>query len=205
LSFADGDLPTARTVLKTDAIPAFERLLAGGEPVLEDRLRLALCYRLLGDAESGRARADSGSPQAARDAFLQARVILEQLVAQNPAVDKYQMHCAAVHNSIALLELGQGRTPEALAAFRQADLLLTRLVREHPRTAEYSRELAMTLGLLANARLEAGEMQPAQAALDRSIQVLAALGSQDPRDQAALENAQRLRQSIREAGAARPK
>ena len=111
---------------------------------------------------------------------------------------------ALTKDGIALLELGQGRTPEALAAFRQADLLLTRLVQEHPRVAEYSRELAMTLGLVANARLESGEHQPAREALERSIQVLAALGSKDPRDRAALENAQRLRQSIQPAPAPPP-
>jgi len=199
LAYARGDPKAARDVLHDNAIPTFARLLASSEKVIEDRYRLALCYRLLGDTEGALTSEEDGPQQAALKAFLEARSMFERLVEQNAEVVKYQMQCAAVHNGIALLELRQGRAVQALESFRRAESLLTALVREHPRVMEYSRELAMTLGLLANVRLERGEAQPAQEALDRSIRVLQAMGSEDPRDREALEKAQRLRRALSRA------
>jgi len=205
LLFARDDLRTAREVLNEGAIPTSERLLGSDEKVIEDRFRLALCYRRLGDIESVLMSEDSKSQQAARAAFIEALSMFDRLVEQNPDVDKYQMQRAAVHNSIALLELDRGRIPEALESFGHAESLLTALVREHPQVAQYSRELATTLGVVANVRLERGELQLAQDALERTIEMLEAMDSEDPRDQTALADAKRLRQSLEDPNAATPK
>ena len=97
------------------------------------------------------------------------------------------------------------RQHSALESLDHAESLLTTLVREHSQVAQYSRELAMTLGLVTNVRLERGEVELAKKSLERSIDVLEAMGSDDPRDQTALENAKRLLQSLAAPDVAAPK
>eukprot|EP00913_Durusdinium_trenchii_P028498 g26726.t1 len=116
-----------------------------------------------------------------------AMKILQQLVAENPAEEKYQRDLLACHISVGMYHTRSNQAEEGLKAFRQAEDLCRRLVAKSPGSTVYRHHLAdvrHSLGLLF---FETGKTSDAFNAVQEALAIRKKLFADDPADVSALE------------------
>jgi serine/threonine protein kinase/Tfp pilus assembly protein PilF len=83
-----------------------------------------------------------GEPKLAEEGYLQAVPLLEQLVADFPAVAEYRHTLAAGHNKLGIVSSELGKQPEAATAFRRVIALCQQLAGDCPEVTSYRGLLA---------------------------------------------------------------
>lgn len=158
------------------AISVFEDVVKA-EPIdLANQSRLALCYRILGDLESG-----GDQLEAARAAYQQSGQTLRELVRLNPGVPQYREQLTSLQMNLGHLLVSTGDSEAAAAAFEEALELVTVLRSEHA-SMDNERNYAISQRELALLEAEQGKAAESQRRFDDAEAVLKALIDKNPDD-----------------------
>jgi tetratricopeptide (TPR) repeat protein len=169
--------PDEATVALQTAIAAFVRRRETHPEDLNNRGRLAACYRLLGqvccssDAKSQLAEGFK--------AYQIALETMESLAKDNPRVGSYQAELAAIHLELAALFRDQGRIDDTLQALETARSVLEPLITVEPR---YRRDFAVALREIACTQLASNQSDLARGHLDEALEHFKTLAEDFPED-----------------------
>ena len=137
-----------------DAIAKFDELVRLDETDLTHQYFYATSHRVFGDLQVA-----SGDPNAASQAYGQARETLRTLSEQNDSVLEYQVSLAELIMSLGGLQSQQESNAEAINSFQEAISVLEPLATSNPEVPRYrcnlavaKRELAATHATARNAK-----------------------------------------------------
>lgn len=121
-----------------EAIRAFQQVVEADSRDLMTQARLAICYRLLGDANAA-----TSQREAAVQMYDEAETRFEQLAYHNPDVPEYRSGLAGVLMNRGNLDAKAGavdRTESARERFKKSLDILEVLVTQHPQVETYQRD-----------------------------------------------------------------
>jgi serine/threonine-protein kinase len=171
---AAGDLPAAETQL-TGAIAAFEKLAEASPADFENRRKLAISHRMLGDAQAA-----SGDGESAIESYEIARESLGELVARNPNVPEYAADLAGVRMNLAQ-QLDQGGDADgALDEMLAAVTLLRKVTATSSSVPRRQADLGVALRAAGQLMGRLDRQDEARAHFEESKRVLQALVREHP-------------------------
>jgi tetratricopeptide (TPR) repeat protein len=183
-----GDFDSARQQLNK-AIEIFQRILLRSPDNIQDRYRLAVCYRGHADMTL---QLEKELP-AARTSYQKSVELMTLLVRENPRVGRYQFELAQLYRNMGYLETRQARWDAALAVLHIAQAKLATLISNFPEQATFQHELAFVRMDSAEVHFENGDPEEGRRQLRQAIDLLETLSRQFP------ENADRYQQDLEEA------
>jgi len=175
LSRQEGDNAGAQAQY-AKAAEQFEMVVNRDAADLENRLLLAVCYRLLGDLASAEDVA------AAREWYGKARARIKPLAEQNPEVVDYQVELASLGLNRGYLDSDDGQTAAAIAAFTEACTILAPLAEATSALPRHRRELALARRALGSEQIHFGQHADGLANLHRARDELSKLAQDFPGD-----------------------
>ena len=172
-----GDLETAGQFART-TIADFERLIEREGPSIDLRYEYAVCYRFLGDAELGKAKASRVEGRAddvgwvdgmgrALTHYNEAIRRLGLLVKENPAVAKLKIALAGIEVSRGATLAWLQKDDWGLGAFANAETLLSGIIEEGTGGPAEREELITALSGIVNVHHQMKRSAEATAALER--------------------------------------
>ena len=185
-----GDIESARQQLNK-AIEFFQIILRQNPDSIQDRYRLAVCYR--GHADMTLQLQNELS--SASDSYQKSVELMTTLVRENPRVSHYQFELAQLYRNMGHLEINQSRWNEALANLHISRSKLTTLTSNFPKQASFQYELALVRLDLAEAHQENEEPTEWRRQLQQAIVLLEKLIQRFP------ETADEYQQDLVEARA----
>jgi serine/threonine protein kinase len=175
LSRQEGDIADARAQYAR-AAEEFELVVNRDQADLENRLLLAVCYRLLGDLAS------TEDVAVAREWYAKARARIKPLAEQNPEVVDYQVELASLGLNRGYLDSDDGQTAAAIAAFNEACAILAPLAESPAALPRHRRELALARRALGAEQIHFGQRSDGLANLRRARDELSRLAQDFPGD-----------------------
>jgi serine/threonine protein kinase/tetratricopeptide (TPR) repeat protein len=190
LALGDGDAAKARLL---EAIDAFERVALRAPPDFDNRRRLALSRRMVGDVAT-----QSGDVEAAIPFYEQARDALSELVDRNPDVAEYRADLAGVQMNLGAQLQTLGNDELALAEMDAAATELSALADAESATPRYHRDLAVALRAAGELLAALERRDEARTRLMRSEELLEALLQEHPADGTYAEDLKLTREALAE-------
>lgn len=185
MGFMLGDLrdklePVGRLdVLDDVGVKALEYYAARREEGLGDEENFKLAKAMV---QIGEVRMGQGDLEAAREAFNQALITSEALVARNPANTEYLAGLGAVHFWVGSIDYNQGHLDAAEIRFREYLDTGRRLVAMEPENNDWKMEVGYGYTNLAALAEERGDEATALDFIRQSIDVKRDLIERDPKD-----------------------
>lgn len=166
------DRAAAKTNLQ-GTIEVFSRLadLVPGD--LDNRRRLAIAHRILGDVQGA-----AGDVDAALESHHTARAELERLSANNPDVAAYVADLAGVQMNLAQQLYDTGDRRRALDEVQAAVTALRKLAKREAALPRHHRDLGVALRFAGQLLAEENQVEEARASLEESEELLQALARQ---------------------------
>jgi serine/threonine-protein kinase len=164
-----------------------QKLVDDNPAVTEFRHRLAASHGSLavllspiGRQAPGTLLADKSRSAEAEAEFRQARVIIQRLVEDNPAVTQFRRNLEVNHHNLAILLEYTGRPAEAEAEYRQSLAITQKLADEHPERFYDRKSLALIHLNLGNLYSGNDRLDEAEASLKQAIGILERLTAEHP-------------------------
>jgi serine/threonine-protein kinase len=188
LASRKGDFDSARHQLNK-AIGVFQRVLLQAPDNIQDRYRLAVCYR--GHADMT-VQLEKDIPSA-RTRYQKSVELMTILARDNPRVGRYQFELAQLYRNMGYLEFQQTRWGDALAVLHIAQAKLATLISNFPKQASFQHELALVRMDTAEVHFENTDPEEGRRQLQQAIVLLETLSRQFP------ETAGRYQKDLEEA------
>ncbi len=169
----EGDFESAKTYL-ADAINRLERLLEAEPQGLDNRNRLAICYRTLADLQN--------DLQQQVSLYTQAADQLSRLVIANPRVVKYRESLTGVLLDLGRIEMGEGSFGQAETRFQHAIDALEPVLQNSEKELVYFANYATALQAISAAQIALERPTEALQNLRRAGEHLSGLVRQHPED-----------------------